>query len=89
MNYSKAMAVVVAYDIYIECCEGKLNPAWYVKDPLPFWSFREKLPMQQLSYDPCKRVYPGDCHMRVTTQQGRSRHDTVRTIGTVPEDPLA
>ena len=36
MNHAKAMAVVVAYDIYIECCEGKLNPAWYVKDPLPF-----------------------------------------------------
>jgi hypothetical protein len=30
--HGKALAVVVAYDMYLECCEGKLNLEW-IKRP--------------------------------------------------------
>jgi len=66
---AKAMAVVVAYDMYLECAEGKLERSWKVKKPLDFWSFREKLSEQMLAYNPTKRLYPGDHLLRKATQQ--------------------
>jgi hypothetical protein len=71
--HGKALAVVVAYDMYIECCEGKLNADWKIQNPMTFWHFREKLSEQMLNYNPAKRNYPGDHNMRVATQQHRNR----------------
>jgi hypothetical protein len=41
--HGKALAVVVAYNMYLECCEGKLNAEWKIEKPFSFWRFREKL----------------------------------------------
>ena len=46
--HGKALAVVVAYDMYLECCKGKLNAEWKIEKPLDFWHFREKLTEQML-----------------------------------------
>jgi hypothetical protein len=34
--HGKSLAVVVAYDLYLEVAEGKLNPAWGIEEPLDF-----------------------------------------------------
>ena len=50
MNHGKAIAVLVAYDIYLECCEGKLDPSWEITAPVSFHRFQEKLAKQMLQY---------------------------------------
>jgi hypothetical protein len=67
--HGKGLAVVVAYDMYLECCEGKINSEWKIEKPLDFWHFRERLSEQMLAYKPAHRMYPGDQNMRVSTQQ--------------------
>ena len=71
MIHGKALAVVVAYDMYLECAEGDLDPAWKIEKPIDFWSFREKLSEQMLQYKPTRRKYPGDGNMRAATQQSQ------------------
>jgi hypothetical protein len=72
--HGKGLAVVVlAYNMYLECCKGKLNPEWKIEKPPDFWHFREKLSEQMLDYKPAHRIYPGDQNMRVSTQQS-SKH---------------
>ena len=41
--HGKGLAVVVAFDMYLECCEGKINLEWKIEKPLDFWHFRERL----------------------------------------------
>ena len=69
MIHGKSLAVVVAYDMYLECCEGNLKPGWKIDAPVTFWRFREKLPEQMLQYDARERRYPGDEFMRQSTHQ--------------------
>jgi len=69
MLHAKGMAIVVAYDMYLEVCEGKLNEDWANADPVSFHTFREQLSAQMLAYDPRKRLYPGDEFMRISTKQ--------------------
>ncbi len=73
MVHGKALAVVVAYDFYLECAEGKLRPEWKVNKPVSFQSFRETLAVQMLEYNPKKRLYLGDDKYRVSTQEHTSR----------------
>jgi hypothetical protein len=71
MIHGKALAVVVAYDMYLECAKGDLDPAWKIEKPMDFWPFREKLSEQMLQYKPTRRKYPGDGNMRAATQQSQ------------------
>ena len=74
MIHAKALAVVVAYDMYLECCEGTLRAGeWKVEKPVDFHRFREKLAMQMLQYSPTERKYPGDEKFRAATQQPTKR----------------
>jgi hypothetical protein len=74
--HGKALAVVVPYDMYLECCEGKLNAEWKIEKPFNFSRFREKLSEQMLAYKPIDRIYPGDQNMRVSTKQSSSHRGT-------------
>ena len=78
MNHAKSMAVVVAYDMYLECAEGKLDPDWKVSNPHDFWSFREQLSELMLQYSPTNCNYPGDKLMRKATQQSRVQRRVTR-----------
>lgn len=83
--HGKGLAVVVAFDMYLECCEGKLNSEWKIGKPLNFWQFREKLSEQMLDYDPLNRLYPGDQNMRVSTRQPtKNRRDGSETSRSIP-----
>jgi len=60
MLHAKALAVTVAYDIYLECSEGAMQQEWAMEKPVDFYTFREKLAKQMLAYSPQHRKYPGD-----------------------------
>jgi len=72
MIHAKALAVVVAYKVYLECCTGSLVPAWKTT-PVTFHRFREVLAKQMLSYSPTKRAYAGDERMCACTQQSKKK----------------
>lgn len=61
------MAVVVAYDMYLECAEGALRPEWKLAKIVDFYRFREKLARQMLTYAPRHNKYLGDCKFRDAT----------------------
>jgi len=76
MTHGKAMVVVVAYDMYLECCEGRLrNGIWRVNEKhiVSFHQFRQKLAIQMLHYDARDRNYPGDERFRTCSQEHSSR----------------
>ena len=60
MLHAKKFAIVTAYDLYLELCEGGVDPEWRVSKHVDFHRFREKLAMQMLAYSPAKLKYPSD-----------------------------
>jgi hypothetical protein len=68
MLHGKALAVVVAYNMYLEVAEGKLDPAWKNEKPMGFHTFRERLSEQMLIYIPEAKQYQGDSKMKGATQ---------------------
>lgn len=78
MNHGKKLAVTIAYDVYKECTEGKLEPSWKV-DPVDFHRFREKLALQMLRYNPANRLYPGDENLRAVTRTPKKKRKRIAT----------
>jgi hypothetical protein len=67
MLHGKSLAAVVAYNLYLEVAEGKLDLALEIDEPVDFWTFREKLLIQMLEYSltfhlPFKAVSCDACH---------------------------
>ena len=81
MLHGMSLAIVTAYDIYLEVAEGKLNPDWKTL-PVDFWTFRDGLSKQMLAYDPLQRKYSGDGAMRVCTSQKKR----TRSLAYYPEE---
>ena len=80
MLHAKSMAVVIAYDLYLECAEGHMRAGeWKQAKPVSFHRFREKLATQMLEYDPRKRKYLGDERFRASTSQHKSRRPPLPT----------
>ena len=76
------MAVVVAYDMYLEVAEGNLRGEWKLDEPMDFWRFRERIANGMLKYKPSAWKYPGDEKMRLLTQQSqRQRGAAKKTRG--------
>jgi hypothetical protein len=75
MLHGKAMAIVVAYDIYLELAEGNVDPAWKLdkKDIVDFYVFRETLARQKLAYTPKACKYLGDDKFRDYTAVAKSK----------------
>ena len=68
-----SIAVIAAYDMYLEIAEGHLDQEWKVETPMTFNKFRKELSIRMLSYDPRNNVYPGDEGFRNYTQQPKAR----------------
>jgi hypothetical protein len=73
MLHAKAMAIVVAYDIYKELAEGGQDEAWKVDKPVDFYTFRETLARLMLGYSPHRLKYLGDEKFRSFTKLGKSK----------------
>ena len=65
------MAIVVAFGVYVECCDGKIEPEWAIEEKkrMDFFAFREKLGKQMLTYSPNAQHFPGDQFMRSVTSK--------------------
>ncbi|KAL7529487.1 hypothetical protein ACHAXR_004154 [Thalassiosira sp. AJA248-18] len=74
-----SMAITAAYDMYIECCEGKLDRNWYIpeKSRMSNSNFRLTLSEQMLNYDPKDNKYPGDSKMREFTRRRKRDRDNM------------
>jgi hypothetical protein len=85
MLHGKAMAIVVAYDIYLELTEGGVDPAWKLdkKETVDFYVFRETLSRQMLAYTPKAFKYPGDDKFRDYTAVAKAK----RARSPVPPPP--
>jgi hypothetical protein len=76
MLHAKAMAIVVAYDIYKELAEGGQDEDWMLDDkpgPVDFYTFRETLARQMLAYNPKDLKYLGDEKFRSNTVLTKSK----------------
>jgi hypothetical protein len=73
MLHAKAMSIVVAYDIYLELAEGMVNNDWKLNKPVDFYTFRETLARQMLSYNPRNVKYLGDDKFRAFTQTAKAK----------------
>ena len=60
MLQTKSLAIVVAYDIYKECAEGRIDSEWEIEHPIDLWIFRDVLSKQMLQYSPTHQLFPGD-----------------------------
>ena len=82
MNHGLAMAIVVAHDVYLECCEGELDPSWHTENVMDFHTFRDRLSQQGLTYRPSNQKYKGDKFMRSATAISSSskRRKTTRSL---------
>ena len=69
------IAVIAAYDMYVECCEGGLDPEWFVKekDRMSFRDFRLELSHQMLTYNPKDQLYLGNANFRSVTGKEKER----------------
>ena len=65
MLHATSLAIVIAYDMYLEVAEGKIDSEWKLQHPVDFWTFRDVLSIQMLDYDPKNRRYHVDGSMRV------------------------
>jgi hypothetical protein len=75
--HALSIAVIAAYDMYIECCEGGLDSEWFVeeKERLSFRDFRMRLSESMIEYDPRKQMYRGDEAFRKVTKLGRRKRE--------------
>jgi len=73
MLHAMSLAIVIAYDIYLEVTEGQLDEDWKLTYPVDFWTFRDVLSIQMLEYDPKNRRYLGDDSMLACTKQNKNK----------------
>ncbi len=72
MRHAKAIAMSLAYNIYLQCSEGGVDPNWQVK-PVSSAQFKQKLSFQMVQFKAWNQKYPGDEKMRGATQQRKQR----------------
>ena len=79
--HALSIAVIAAYDMYVECCEGGLDPEWFVKekDRMSFQDFRLELSHQMLTYNPKDQLYLGDANFRSVNKVGKRKRETSRS----------
>ena len=86
--HGQSLGIIAVYDMYLECCEGDLDPAWKVaaKNRMKFQQFRLRLSEQMLTYDPSLKCYPGDQTFRRWTQKPKSRRSLEEEENTYSKD---
>ena len=69
MLHATVLTIVIAYDMYLEVAEGKLDSDLRSVYPVDFWTFQNMLSVQILEYNPKNQHYLGDNAMQVCTKQ--------------------
>ena len=69
----------MAYEIYKDCAEGRVDPEWKIPNPVGGPAFRSRLSKQMLEYDPRNLNYPGDAMLRSVNRYNKKRRGLVST----------
>ncbi|KAG7370169.1 hypothetical protein IV203_027915 [Nitzschia inconspicua] len=98
-NHALAMAVVMAYDMYLECTtETPCHEFFQLDDttrlklskgPLKFHEFKDKLSIQMLTYAPANVFYPGDRNFREVTEMSIEKRNARKRRATTESMPTA
>ena len=72
------MVIVLAYDMYLQCAEGKIRIEWFIteNERKSFFHFRHLLSKQMLAYSPKILRHPGNEKMRNVTGRAKSNRVT-------------
>jgi hypothetical protein len=74
-RHVKAIAMSMAYSLYLQCAEGTVDPEWkvtLVSGP----RFCQRMPLQMVQYKCSNLHYPGDERMRKNTQMKKRNRGT-------------
>ena len=72
MIHAMYLALVVAYDMYLELEEVDINQTWKDKKKFQFWKCCVLISNHMLKYNLFHRQYVGGTNMRPATQQNQS-----------------
>ena len=75
MRHGKAIAMSMAYRLYLQCAEGGVDPEWKVR-PVSGPAFKHRMSLQMVTYKARDMRYPGDEKMRASTQTGKRYRGT-------------
>ena len=75
MRHGKAIAMSMAYQIYLQCAEGGVDADWKVT-PVSGPLFKKKMSSQMVNYRARQHNYPGDEKMRGATQTKKKYRGT-------------
>jgi hypothetical protein len=75
MRHGKAIAMSMAYQLYLQCAEGGVDQDWKVP-PVSGPLFKKKMSFQMVNYRARNMHYPGDEKMRGATQTGKKYRGT-------------
>jgi hypothetical protein len=68
----KAIAISMAYSLYLQCAEGSVDPDWKVV-AVSGARFRQKMSLQMVQYSSSNLHYTGDAKMQKATQINRKK----------------
>jgi hypothetical protein len=74
-DMQKAIAMSMAYSLYLQCAEGTVDPEWKVT-PVSGPRFWQKMSLQMVQYKCSNLQYPGDEKMRKNTWINKKKHGT-------------
>jgi hypothetical protein len=83
-RHAKAIAMSMAYFLYLQCAKGTVDPEWKVT-PVLGPRFFQKMSLQMVQYKSSILHYPGDEKMRNTTQMKKRKHGTSK-VGVIQCD---
>jgi hypothetical protein len=75
-RHAKAIAMSMAYSLYLHCAEGTVDPEWKVT-PLSGPKFCQKMSLQMVQYRSSDLRYPGDDKLRNTTQKNKRKRGSI------------
>jgi hypothetical protein len=83
-RHVKAIAMSMAYSLYLQCLEGGVDPEWMV-NPVSGPRLWQKMSLQMVHYKSSNLHYPGDEKMCKNTQLNKKKSGT-SDIGIVESD---
>ncbi len=74
-RHAKAIAMSMAYSLYLQCAKGTVDPEWKVT-PVSGPRFQQRMSLQMVQYKCSNLHYPGDEKMRKNTQTKKRNRGT-------------
>jgi hypothetical protein len=71
----KAIAMIMAYSLYLQCSKGTVDPKWKVT-PVSGPRIWQRMSLQMVQYKSSNLQYPGGEKMRKNTQMNKKRRGT-------------